>query len=52
MEASFWYRKWKNGEIGFYKSETNPLLIESKTVVGGLKGVATIETVWLLQKAK
>jgi thiopurine S-methyltransferase len=28
MEASFWHQKWKNGEIAFHKSETNPLLIE------------------------
>jgi thiopurine S-methyltransferase len=28
MEASFWHQKWKNGEIGFHKSETNPLLIK------------------------
>jgi thiopurine S-methyltransferase len=28
MEASFWHQKWERGEIGFHKSETNPLLIQ------------------------
>jgi thiopurine S-methyltransferase len=28
MEASFWHQKWEKGEIGFHKSEANPLLIE------------------------
>jgi thiopurine S-methyltransferase len=26
MEASFWHQKWERGEIGFHKSEANPLL--------------------------
>lgn len=26
MEASFWHRKWETGDIGFHKSEANPLL--------------------------
>jgi thiopurine S-methyltransferase len=28
MEANFWHQKWKRGEIGFHKSEANPLLIQ------------------------
>jgi thiopurine S-methyltransferase len=28
MEASFWHQKWEKGEIGFHKSEANPLLIK------------------------
>jgi thiopurine S-methyltransferase len=28
MEASFWHQKWERGEIGFHKSEANPLLIK------------------------
>jgi thiopurine S-methyltransferase len=28
MEASFWHQKWEKGDIGFHKSEANPLLIE------------------------
>lgn len=28
MEASFWHQKWEKGDIGFHKSEANPLLVE------------------------
>jgi thiopurine S-methyltransferase len=28
MNASFWHQKWERGDIGFHKSEANPLLIE------------------------
>jgi len=28
MEASFWHQKWEKGDIGFHKSEANPLLIQ------------------------
>jgi thiopurine S-methyltransferase len=28
MEASFWHQKWEKGDIGFHKSETNPLLVD------------------------
>jgi thiopurine S-methyltransferase len=28
MEANFWHQKWERGEIGFHKSEANPLLIQ------------------------
>lgn len=28
MEASFWHQKWKKGDIGFHRSEANPLLVK------------------------
>lgn len=28
MNENFWHQKWEQGDIGFHKTETNPLLIE------------------------
>ena len=28
MNANFWHQKWEQGDIGFHKTEANPLLIE------------------------
>jgi thiopurine S-methyltransferase len=28
MDANFWHQKWQKGDIGFHKSEVNPLLIK------------------------
>ena len=28
MNANFWHQKWERGDIGFHKSEANPLLIK------------------------
>jgi thiopurine S-methyltransferase len=28
MNANFWHQKWERGDIGFHKTEANPLLIE------------------------
>ncbi len=28
MVAGFWHQKWKNNEIAFHESETNPLLVK------------------------
>ncbi len=27
MDTNFWHKKWKNNEIGFHKSEANPILV-------------------------
>jgi thiopurine S-methyltransferase len=28
MDAEFWHRKWREGEIGFHAAQANPLLVE------------------------
>lgn len=28
MDTNFWHQKWNNNEIGFHKSEANPILIK------------------------
>lgn len=28
METSFWHQKWETADIGFHKSEANPLLVQ------------------------
>ena len=28
MDAKFWHDRWANNEIGFHKSEANPLLVQ------------------------
>ncbi|NET55698.1 MAG: thiopurine S-methyltransferase [Symploca sp. SIO2E6] len=28
MDASFWLQKWQNNDIGFHKSEANPVLVK------------------------
>lgn len=38
MKASFWHQKWERGDIGFHKSEANPLLIEHFEKLNMAKG--------------
>ncbi|MGL5939553.1 MAG: hypothetical protein ACRC2S_04075 [Waterburya sp.] len=28
MDPSFWLQRWENNNIGFHKSEANPLLVK------------------------
>ncbi|MGJ3254341.1 MAG: thiopurine S-methyltransferase, partial [Elainellaceae cyanobacterium] len=28
MELSFWHKRWEQGDIGFHKTQANPLLVE------------------------
>lgn len=38
MNANFWHQKWERGDIGFHKSEANPLLIEHFEKLNVAKG--------------
>jgi len=38
MEASFWHKKWEQGDIGFHESEANPFLIEHFEALNLTKG--------------
>jgi thiopurine S-methyltransferase len=58
MEAKFWLNKWEQNEIGFHKSEANPLLVkhlnalalqESDRIFLPLCG-KTLDIGWLMQQ--
>ena len=58
MDAMFWHDRWKNNEIGFHKSDANPLLVkyfdelalpEGSRVFVPLCG-KTLDIPWLLSK--
>lgn len=58
MDASFWHQRWKENDIGFHKSEANPVLVkyfnklslaEGSRVFVPLCG-KTLDIAWLLSK--
>ena len=56
MDASFWLRKWKKNDIGFHKSEANPILVKYFKELSLVKGSRvflplcgkTLDIPWLL----
>lgn len=56
MEPQFWHDRWVNNEIGFHKSESNPLLVKYSNELGLAKGSRvflplcgkTLDIPWLL----
>lgn len=56
MDAQFWHDRWANNEIGFHKSEANPLLVKYFTDLALAKGSRvfvplcgkTLDIPWLL----
>jgi thiopurine S-methyltransferase, Se/Te detoxification family len=56
MDAQFWHDRWANNEIGFHKSEANPLLVKYFTELALAKGSRvfvplcgkTLDIPWLL----
>lgn len=56
MDAKFWQRKWENSEIGFHRSEANPLLVDHLPKLSLEKGDRvfvplcgkTLDIAWLL----
>jgi len=56
MDASFWLQKWKNNNIGFHKSEANPILVKYFQKLSLEKGTRvflplcgkTLDIAWLL----
>ena len=58
MEASFWHQKWERGDIGFHKSEANPLLevhFEKLNLEKGARVLLplcgkTLDIAWLLAR--
>lgn len=56
MEADFWHQKWQSNEIGFHKSEANPLLVGHFSALGLAAGARvfvplcgkTLDIPWLL----
>ncbi|MBO6918586.1 MAG: thiopurine S-methyltransferase [Rhizobiaceae bacterium] len=58
MDAEFWLDKWQHNQIGFHKSEANPLLIKHINALALDKGDRiflplcgkTLDIGWLIQK--
>ncbi|MGJ3249323.1 MAG: thiopurine S-methyltransferase [Elainellaceae cyanobacterium] len=58
MEASFWHKKWEQGDIGFHRTQANPLLVEHVEKLGQVKGSRillplcgmTLDISWLLSQ--
>jgi len=58
MDAGFWHLRWKNNEIAFHESKSNPLLIRHFTELSLAKGGRvfvplcgkTLDISWLLSK--
>jgi thiopurine S-methyltransferase len=58
MEADFWHKKWQLNEIGFHKTEANPLLVKYLDQLTLSKGDRillplcgkTLDIGWLLQQ--
>ena len=58
MDSSFWLQKWEKNEIGFHKSEANPVLVKYFAELSLLKGSRvfvplcgkTLDISWLLSK--
>ena len=56
MDASFWLQKWKKNDIGFHKSEANPILVKYFKELSLVKGSRvflplcgkTLDIPWLL----
>jgi thiopurine S-methyltransferase len=58
MDANFWHDRWANNEIGFHKSDANPLLMQYFDKLALAKGRRvlvplcgkTLDITWLLSK--
>ena len=58
MEASFWHKKWEQGDIGFHETQANPLLVKHFNQLILAKGSRvflplcgmTLDICWLLAK--
>ena len=58
MDSSFWLQKWEKNEIGFHKSEANPMLVKYFGELSLLKGSRvfvplcgkTLDIAWLLSE--
>ena len=58
MDSTFWLQKWEKNEIGFHKSEANPVLVKYFAELSLLKGSRvfvplcgkTLDISWLLSK--
>ncbi|MEM8675128.1 MAG: thiopurine S-methyltransferase [Cyanobacteria bacterium P01_G01_bin.67] len=56
MDTSFWLQKWQNNELGFHKSEANPILVKYFPELALAKGSRvfvplcgkTLDIAWLL----
>ncbi len=38
MDASFWHERWQTNQIGFHKSEVNPILLRHASRLSPMKG--------------